>query len=98
MGHPVLAVLLLFGSTASAESTLGRVRAAKALVCGVNLEVGDYSRSDDHGAREDFDRDICRAVAVAILGADAKVVVKEFPDDSTGMAALVAGRWICCLR
>ena len=75
-----------------AGSTLGRVRAAKALVCGVNTEVEDYSRTDDHGAREEFDRDLCRAIAVAILGADAKVVVREFPDDSTSMAALVMGK------
>ena len=77
--------------TAWGASTLDRVRAAKALVCGVNLEVGDYSRSDDHGARVAFDKDLCRAVAVAVLGVDARVVVREFPDDSTGMEALRAG-------
>ena len=61
------------------------------MVCGVNVEVGDYSRSDDHGAREAFDKDLCRAVGVAILGASAKVVVKNFPDDVASVAALRAG-------
>ena len=73
------------------RSTLARVRATKALVCGVNAEVGDYSRSDDHGAREAFDRDLCEAVAVAILGAGGKVVIRLFPDDQTGMDALRTG-------
>jgi general L-amino acid transport system substrate-binding protein len=78
-------------STWGAGTTLDRVRASGELVCGVNVEVGDYSRSDDHGAREAFDRDLCRAVGVAILGPAAKVMMKNFPDDVASVAALRKG-------
>jgi general L-amino acid transport system substrate-binding protein len=71
--------------------TLDRVRTAKKLVCGVNAEEGEYSRTDDHGTREAFDRDLCKAVAVAILGVGAKTEVKLFPDDVEAVAALKAG-------
>ncbi len=87
----LLAAVLVWGgwlSASGAGTTLEHVRAAKELVCGVNVEVDDYSRSDDHGAREEFDRDLCRAVAVAILGPSAKVSFKSFPDDETSVAAL----------
>jgi general L-amino acid transport system substrate-binding protein len=89
VGHIVLVLLVLAGVSAQAQ-TLERVRAAKALVCSVNAEEGDYSRTDDHGAREAFERDLCTAVAVAVLGPDAKTVVKVFPDDSTAVTALKA--------
>ena len=46
---------------------------------------------DSHGPRVAFDKDICKAVAVAVLGKNAKVVVKGYPDDQTSMAALRAG-------
>jgi general L-amino acid transport system substrate-binding protein len=90
----LLVAALVAGGWASAwgaGTTLDRVRAAGELVCGVNVEVGDYSRSDDHGAREAFDKDLCRAVGVAILGPSAKVAVKKFPDDVASVAALRAG-------
>lgn len=86
-----LLVVLLVLAAAAEGQTLERVKAASALVCGINAEEGDYSRTDDHGRREAFDRDICKAVAVAVLGARAKTVVKAYPDDGTALAALRAG-------
>jgi general L-amino acid transport system substrate-binding protein len=90
----LIAILLVLAGVAAFSAhaqTLDRVRAAKKLVCGVNAEEGEYSRTDDHGTREAFDRDLCRAVAVAILGTGAKTEVKLFPDDVEAVSALKAG-------
>jgi len=61
------------------------------LRCGIDMEEAEYSTTDDHGNRQAFDEDICRAVAVAVLGKDAQVKVAQFPDDRTTMQALVSG-------
>lgn len=71
--------------------TLARVRAAGVLRCGIDQEEAEYSTSDDHGNLEAFDADLCRAVAVAVLGASARVRVVDYPDDHTGMSGVVAG-------
>jgi general L-amino acid transport system substrate-binding protein len=73
------------------SQTLQRVRAAGVLRCGVDVEEAEYSTSDDHGNREAFDRDLCRAVAVAVLGEKAQVVVTLYPDDGTSMQGLRSG-------
>jgi general L-amino acid transport system substrate-binding protein len=70
---------------------LSRVRSAGVLRCGSDVEQAEYSTSDDHGNRAAFDADLCRAVAVAVLGSNAKVAAKEYPDDAAAMAALIAG-------
>jgi general L-amino acid transport system substrate-binding protein len=73
---------------AEPSSTLARVRAAGVLRCGIDSEEAEFTNSDDHGNREAFDADLCRAVAVAVLGKDARVRVVGFPDDQTAMLAL----------
>ena len=73
------------------ESTLSRVRAAGVLRCGIDQEEAEYSTSDDHGNREAFDADLCRAVAVAVLGKDAQVRVTHYPDESAAMKGLTSG-------
>lgn len=72
-------------------STLARVRASGVLRCGVDAEQAEYTTTDDHGDRASFDADLCRAVAAAVLGDEAKTAVKAYPDDLTLMAALRAG-------
>jgi len=85
-------LLLLFGSaTAQAGTTLDRIRQTGILRCGINQEIAEYSTSDDHGALEAFDSDICKAVAVAILGPKAQVVATGYPDDVASMEALRSG-------
>ncbi len=81
-------------TVACAESnlpTLARVRAAGVLHCGIDKEEAEYTTSDDHGNREAFDADLCRAVAVAVLGENAQVKVTHYPDDRTAMQGLGAG-------
>lgn len=72
------------------SQTLAHIRQTKTLRCGVNLETPEYSTSDDHGPRESFDADLCRAVAIAILGPDARTTLTPYPDDVAAMAALRA--------
>jgi general L-amino acid transport system substrate-binding protein len=74
-----------------ASATLARVRATGVLRCGIDVEEAEYSTADDHGNREAFDADLCRAVAVAVLGKDAKVTVTRYPDDRTSMNGLTSG-------
>ncbi|MGA7157081.1 MAG: transporter substrate-binding domain-containing protein [Acidobacteriaceae bacterium] len=76
---------------AIASSTLEQVRASGVLRCGVDQEEPEYSTSDDHGGREAFDEDLCRAVAVAVLGEHARVQTVMYPDDGATMAALRGG-------
>ncbi len=87
------AAALLLGSAASAfaGTTLDRVRAAHSLSCGVIKEEEDYSRATDHGNRAAFDIDLCKAVAVAILGPGAAFTVKPYPDEPAGVKALRKG-------
>ncbi len=81
-----------FAQAAAPSSTLARVRAAGQLRCGIDIEEAEYSTSDDHGDREAFDADLCRAVGVALLGKDARVDVTRYPDDRTSMSGLGAGQ------
>jgi general L-amino acid transport system substrate-binding protein len=87
-----MAVLSCVAAHASDTSaTLARVRAAGVLRCGINQEEAEYTTADDHGNREAFDADLCRAVAVATLGKNALVRVTHYPDDRTAMNGLQAG-------
>ena len=85
---------MAFGGWAQEEkgtSTLARVGASGELRCGVNQEEPEYSTAENHGSREAFDKDLCQAVAVAVLGADARIRVVEYPDDTSSIEALSAG-------
>jgi general L-amino acid transport system substrate-binding protein len=79
------------GKDAKGSPTLARVRSAGVLSCGIDQEEPEYSTADDHGGREAFDKDLCQAVAVAVLGEHARVRVVEYPDDRAAMEALNAG-------
>jgi general L-amino acid transport system substrate-binding protein len=83
--------LCLFLAPANPAQILAHIRQTQTLRCGINLETPEYSTSDDHGGREAFDAAICKAVAVAILGPDARVTFISYPDDVTSMAALTSG-------
>ena len=70
---------------------LDRVRATGSLSCGLAKEEEDYSRAEDHGNRAAFDIDLCKAVAVALFGAGAHLVVKNYPDEPAATRALLTG-------
>ena len=78
-------------SAATHETILSRVRAAGVLRCGIDQEQAEYTTSDDHGNREAFDADLCRAVAIAVLGENAQANATFYPDDTAAMKALGEG-------
>jgi general L-amino acid transport system substrate-binding protein len=91
-----LGLLLLLAAHRAAQAddgstTLAGVRTAGVLRCGIDVEQAEYSTADDHGNRAAFDADLCRAVAVAVLGGKAQLTARDFPDDAAAMAALRAG-------
>jgi general L-amino acid transport system substrate-binding protein len=81
---------LIIGTTITthAGATLDRIKAAGSLPCGVNTEEPEYSTQDAHGNHIVFDADICKAVAVAVLGPNAKFTVKQFRDEQDALKAL----------
>lgn len=93
LGVVALAVALGCASAGSAEGsgTLERVRGAGVLRCGVDVAQAEYSTADEHGNRAAFDADLCRAVAIAVLGDGARTAIKDYPDDVALMAGLRAG-------
>ena len=76
---------------AHAGATLDRIRAAASLNCGVNTEEPEYSTQDAHGNHTVFDVDICRALAVAVLGPSAKFNIVSFRDEQDALKALKSG-------
>jgi len=76
---------------AHAGATLDKVRSAGSLTCGINTEQPEYTLDDAHGNHGAFDLDLCKAVATAVLGQEAKLVVKPFRDEAGSLKALAAG-------
>jgi general L-amino acid transport system substrate-binding protein len=93
-----LSLLLIAGlaigtaATAGAGTTLDKIKAAGSLACGINTEVPEYSTQDAHGNHGGFDLEICRAVAVAALGPNAKFTVTPYRDEQEALKALKAGQ------
>ena len=83
---------LVLSRHAFAGPVLDRVRTTHTLTCGIIKEEEDYSRATDHGNRAAFDIDMCKAVAVAILGPGAHAAINVFPDEPAGVAALNQGK------
>jgi general L-amino acid transport system substrate-binding protein len=82
------AAFLLCATTAHAATTLDAIRAAGHLSCGVVTEISDETKDDTHGDLSVLGGDFCRAVAAAVLGTHAAVVVHAFPRAALGYEAL----------
>lgn len=66
---------------ALASPTLDKVRAAHALACGVVAVPEDWTKTDLHGPLAPLGTEICKAVAVAVLGVQAKVSLKPYQSE-----------------
>lgn len=85
----LVAALLLGGlCTDLSGQSLTRIRRTGTLRCATIVETPEYSSTDDHGPRTEFDASLCRAVAVAILGPSARIDIKPYPDDVAATSAL----------
>ena len=87
-----VALLLALVTPAGAGPVLDRVKQSQTLTCGVIAVPEDYTKSDVHGTLDDFGSDLCRAVAVAAAGVDARMVVRSFPDERHGFDAIASGK------
>jgi len=73
---------------AHAGATLEKIKAADSLSCGSNIDQPE----DAHGSHVALDQDICKALAVAVLGANAKVTVVSYRVESEALQELKAGK------
>ena len=85
-------MLLVCCAVAHAGSTLDKVRAAGSLACGVDFEEAEYSIEDAHGNHSLFDLDLCKAVAVAVLGPNAKFTVMPYRAERDALTGLKSGK------
>jgi general L-amino acid transport system substrate-binding protein len=86
----VAGVLLLAGGAAEAQ-TLAAVRVAHHLTCGTVQGADDWNGEDIHGNLSALGAEICRAVAVAVLGGEEGLAMPVFPAEPEALAGLKAG-------
>jgi general L-amino acid transport system substrate-binding protein len=83
------------GPVNGADSTVAKIRLAGRLRCGVVATPEDWNKTDLHGPLETLDVEICRAIAVAVLGPGGKtgahVESPVFPDELAAEQALGKG-------
>ena len=89
--HGLFILGLLSLPCAARAQTLAAVRASQHLDCGTVEGVEDWNGEDIHGNLSDLGGEICRAVAVAILGNADSVAIHSFPAEPEALAALKAG-------
>jgi general L-amino acid transport system substrate-binding protein len=87
----VAALLAATRGMAETGVTLRKIKAAGTLACGVNNEQPEYSLQDAHGSHALLDVDFCKALAVAVLGANAKFTIVPFQDEADALKALQSG-------
>ncbi len=85
-------VLSAMARRTEASPTLRKIRAAGSVMCGINTEEAEYSTEDAHGNHSVFDVDICRAVAVAVLGRDARFSVVPYRAEKDALGALKSAK------
>jgi general L-amino acid transport system substrate-binding protein len=82
--------LLSLASVANAQ-TLSSIMSKHQLDCGTVQSVEDWNGADVHGDLSALGGEVCRAVAVAILGDSDGVSIHAFPAEPEALAALKAG-------
>jgi general L-amino acid transport system substrate-binding protein len=82
--------LMALTSTAHGQ-TLAAIKASHHLDCGTIQGVDDWNGEDVHGDLSRLGGEICRAVAVAILGDAEGLAIHAFPAEPEALAALKAG-------
>jgi general L-amino acid transport system substrate-binding protein len=81
-------VALVGAASIACADTLDAVRAGGVLRCGANGASEDYTRLDTHGDLTDLADEICKAVAVAVLGVKARTEMHEWPDEHHMLTSL----------
>ena len=78
-------------ASAGHAQTLDSIRAANHMACGTVLSADDWNGENVHGNLSALGGEICRAVAVAILGEADNVKIQPFPAELEALNALKAG-------
>jgi general L-amino acid transport system substrate-binding protein len=86
----VVAALMWPGGEACAQ-TLDAVRSSQRLICGTVQNADDWNGEDEHGDLSALGGEICRAVAVAILGRSDGLTVRPYPSEQDAVAAVKSG-------
>jgi general L-amino acid transport system substrate-binding protein len=81
----------MVSTRAFAGPTLDKIKASGSLNCGVDTEAPEYTIKDAHGNHTAFDADLCKAIAVATLGPEAKFKIVLFRDEEDAVKALKSG-------
>ena len=71
---------------------LAAIRAANRLDCAVVRGEEDWNGEDVHGDISAFAGEVCRAVALAVLGEHGTVAVHPYPGEDEAIAALTGGQ------
>jgi general L-amino acid transport system substrate-binding protein len=82
--------LLPLASAADAQ-TLASIKASRHFDCGTVQSADDWNGQDVHGDLSALGGEICRAVAVAILGDAEGLSIHAYPAEPEALAALKAG-------
>jgi general L-amino acid transport system substrate-binding protein len=82
--------LLSFSCAAHAQ-TLAAIRSGHHLDCGTVQSADDWNSEEVHGDLSAVGGEICRAVAIAILGDTNGLAIHAFPAEHEALAALKAG-------
>jgi general L-amino acid transport system substrate-binding protein len=82
--------LLALPAVAQAQ-TLEAIRVAQHMECGVVTGADDWNGEDVHGNLSTLETEICRAVAVTILGDASHVTILSYPAEPEALSALKAG-------
>ncbi len=86
-------VALSLGLSAAAQAqTLSAIKSSRHFDCGTVQNVDDWSSEVVHGDLSALGGEICRAVAVAILGDAGALAIHAFPSEQDAIAALAAGK------
>ncbi len=89
--HGLFVLGLLSLTCAAHAQTLAAIRASHHLDCGTVQGADDWNGEDVHGDLSGLGGEICRAVAVAILGDAEGLAIHAFPAEPEALAALKAG-------
>jgi len=88
----VVLAFCLAATTAQAADTLGKVRAAGHLRCGVVAEAEDWNKDDLHGSLAALGHEICGAVAAAALGERPAVITTAYAVEADAEQGLAKGK------
>jgi general L-amino acid transport system substrate-binding protein len=85
-------MLLLTGNHALADTPTDGVQSRGILKCGVVTEPQDWNKSDLHGNLSPLGADICRAVAIALLGQTDKLDIQSYNTEQDALVGLKKGQ------